>query len=218
MSDQEPTTRTNHPNQSDDPRSGASQPSPSSSTAPPGAGLDALTAALDRTKQESTTDATKAMLAELGFDDLKAAQAQLAKWREADDARKDDLTKATETVARLERERDAAVAQAASTTHTARVERALLAKGAQAAQVQRLVRLVDVTADGSDAEVAAAVDALVAEFPAGFGHGSGAPSGVSGAQPPQQQSSGDAMKAGEDRWRREQERAPKFSVRRGNAS
>lgn len=186
--------------------SGSGSPTPA---VPPE--LDALTAAIDSARNEGTTAATKALLTELGFDDAKAATEQLRRWREADDAKKDELTKAQEAAAAAVAERDEARRDRAAVLHSARVERALLAKGAQPGQVARLVRLVDVNPDGTDEQVAQAIDALAVEFPAGFAT-TAAPSGVSGANPPATQATGDAMKAGEERYKREQERAPKFSL------
>lgn len=153
---------------------------------------------VDRLQAKRAATAEKAALAKVAEDlgmSVADAKKLIAAQREAEDAKKDALTRAEEQLAAAQRDAETARNEAARLAHTAKVERKLRAAGADDGTAFRGVRLVEAGPDATDEDLDAEIAQLVADVPGLFpndpnrkpvnGDKPRAPSGVTaGAQPP----------------------------------
>lgn len=153
---------------------------------------------VDRLQAKRAATAEKAALAKVADDlgmSVADAKKLIAAQREAEDAKKDALTRAEEQLAAAQRDAETARSETARLAHTAKVERKLRAAGADDGTAFRGVRLVEAGPDATDEDLDAEIAQLVADVPGLFPNDPSrqpaetskprAPSGVTpGAAPP----------------------------------
>lgn len=157
----------------------ANPPAPAAGQPPAQPDLSGLQAALDAATGTARTEALQPLMAAIGVDTPEALQAWVTDRQAEVDAGKDEATRAREAAERDAAEARAQAAQSAADARDARIDAALAAAQAPADNWTDLRRIIDVPADGDQAAISAAVDAVKAKYPALF-----AATGTPGTPPP----------------------------------
>lgn len=171
---------------------------------------DVLNRIVGREKAEAKRKAQQELAEQLGVSVDEAKQIIEDK-RKADEAAKSEVDKARDEAEQARREAEEARAQAAKDRFDAKLERRLAAAGVGAGiddagqregLMARALRLIDLSPDADDEQIAAEIEQLKKDIPGLFTAAKAqAPSGVTGAAPPASQASKSPIERGRERAR-----------------
>jgi hypothetical protein len=180
------------------------------SPAPPADPPPPTAADTKKIASDAAKEARAKLLADLGVESEDELKTVVKSAKDAEEAAKDEATKAIEAAQRDAAAAKAKEAEAANTLRTARVELGLVRAGVKPERLEKSGLLVAtvIATDADEEAVKAAIETFKTDTPEWFGAGAAAPapSGVPGQQPPANQPGVNGIDTGAARAKAEREK------------